>query len=249
MLKPSTKLSSEESRTRGWEKGISVEIIGGGPIVKGIKHDGKAAAGIIKNSGKSTKKPAASTKPKATTTPSQKKQENKPKPNTTQAPAGNKKQTTSTPQNDKKPAEVKQQGTGVGKSVEVTIKYDKRMPKREFERKANKLKELVDKGLLYKAENPVPRNPAVTRVYRQDMIKRIWNQYGKVNPEFGKQLIYRVTKRMQPDHVWELQLAGPDSVENLKFLDSFTNWNIGTQQIRPQIRKLPTGTKIKIKID
>ena len=36
----------------------------GGPIVKGIKHGGKAAAGIIKNSGKSTKKPAAATKPK-----------------------------------------------------------------------------------------------------------------------------------------------------------------------------------------
>ncbi|MGM7637650.1 pre-toxin TG domain-containing protein [Bacillus sp. Hm123] len=133
-----------------------------------------------------------------------------------------------------------------GANTEITIKYDKQMPKREFERKANKLKELGDKGLLYKAQNPVPRNPAVTRAYRQDMIKRIWNQYGKINPEFGKKLIHRVTKRMQPDHVWELQLGGPDSAENLKFLDSFTNWNIGTRQIRPQIRKLPTGTKIKV---
>jgi len=33
---------------------------------------------------------------------------------------------------------------------------------------------------------------------------------------------------------------------NIKFLDSYTNWNIGTQQIRPQIRNLETGTKIKI---
>ncbi len=120
MPKPSTKLSSEENRTRGWEKGISVEIIGGGPIVKGIKHGGKAAAGIIKNSGKSTKKPAASTKPKATTTPSQKKQENKPKPNTTQAPAGNKKQTTSTPQNGNKPAAAKQLGTGQATVIRST---------------------------------------------------------------------------------------------------------------------------------
>lgn len=46
------------------------------------------------------------------------------------------------------------------------------MPKREFEKKANKLKELGDQGLLYKAQNPVSRNPAVTREYRQDMIKR-----------------------------------------------------------------------------
>ncbi|ANY67522.1 hypothetical protein BBD42_14345 [Paenibacillus sp. BIHB 4019] len=53
----------------------------------------------------------------------------------------------------------------------------------------------------------------------------------------------------QPDHVWELQLGGPDTVKNLKFLDTFTNWHIGVKQIRPQIRDLPTGTKIKIKSD
>ncbi|MFC3885512.1 hypothetical protein ACFOU2_19360 [Bacillus songklensis] len=67
--------------------------------------------------------------------------------------------------------------------------------------------------------------------------------------EFAKQLIDRVTKRMQPDHVWELQLGGPDEVSNLKFLDSYTNWHIGTQQIRPQIKNLPTGKKVKIKIE
>ncbi|WP_223868746.1 RHS repeat domain-containing protein [Paenibacillus sp. UASWS1643] len=89
--------------------------------------------------------------------------------------------------------------------TEITLKYDSEMPKREFEKKASKLKELCDQGLLYKAQNPVSREPAVTRQYRQDMIKRIWNQYGQNNPEFGKKLIDRVTKRMQPDHVWELQ--------------------------------------------
>lgn len=62
-------------------------------------------------------------------------------------------------------------------------------------------------------------------------------------------LIQIVTERMQPDHIWELQLRGPDSINNLKFLDSYTNWHIGTQQIRPQIRKLSTGTKIKINIE
>lgn len=45
-----------------------------------------------------------------------------------------------------------------------------------------------------------------------------------------------------------MQLGGPDTVGNLKFLDSYTNWDIGTQQIWPQIKNLETGTKIKIKI-
>ena len=134
-------------------------------------------------------------------------------------------------------------------SVEITLKYKEGMPQREFNRKANALKELGDKGLLQKAESPVSRNPSVTKAYRQDMIKRIWNQYGKTNPELADRLIDRVTTRMQPDHVWELQLGGPDTAANLKFLDSYTNWDIGTQQIRPQIRNLETGTKIKIKIE
>lgn len=67
------------------------------------------------------------------------------------------------------------------------------MPLNEFKRKANALKELGDKGLLYKAENPVNRNPAVTRAYRQEMIKRIWNQYGTSNPQFANKLIDRIT--------------------------------------------------------
>ncbi len=81
------------------------------------------------------------------------------------------------------------------------------------------------------------------------MIKRIWNQYGTSNPQFANKLIDRITTRMQPDYVWELQLGGPDTASNIRFLDSFTNWDIGTQQIRPQIRDLEVGTKIKIKIE
>ncbi|MHC1748058.1 MAG: hypothetical protein AB9856_06670 [Cellulosilyticaceae bacterium] len=70
------------------------------------------------------------------------------------------------------------------------------MSKNEFYRKANDLKKLGEQGLLYKAENPVDRNPSVTKEYRQDMIKRIHEQYGKINPEFSKKLINRVTKKM-----------------------------------------------------
>ncbi|WP_218016107.1 hypothetical protein, partial [Moraxella oblonga] len=72
----------------------------------------------------------------------------------------------------------------------------------------------------------------------------------KRNPTYAtNKLIDRITKKMQPDHIWELQLKGPDTADNLKFLDSFTNWHIGTQQIRPQIRNLPVGTKIKVNFE
>ena len=131
-------------------------------------------------------------------------------------------------------------------AVEITLEYTEGMDKRQFYKKANELKKLGENGLLYKAENPVQRDPSVTRNYRQDMIKRIWNQYGDVNPEFANTLINRVTTRMQPDHIWELQLGGPDISSNLRFLDSFTNWHVGTIQIRNQIRNLPVGTPIKI---
>ncbi len=47
--------------------------------------------------------------------------------------------------------------------VEIILKYKEGMPLNEFKRKANALKELGDKGLLYRAKNPVNRNPAVTR--------------------------------------------------------------------------------------
>jgi hypothetical protein len=40
------------------------------------------------------------------------------------------------------------------------------MPKREFEKKANELKKLGEQGLLNKSQNPVSRNPNVTREYR-----------------------------------------------------------------------------------
>ncbi|MCW3791433.1 RHS repeat-associated core domain-containing protein [Paenibacillus sp. LS1] len=131
----------------------------------------------------------------------------------------------------------------------ITLKYKNEFPKREFERKAEALKLLGEQGLLVKAQNPVSRDRSVTTKYRQDMIKRIWAQYGNNNKIFADKLINRVTKQMQPDHVWELQLSGPDVPSNLKFLDTHTNWHIGTQQIRPQIRKLPVGTKIRIIIE
>ena len=122
------------------------------------------------------------------------------------------------------------------------------MPKTEFAKKAAALQRLSDEGELYKASNPVDRDPNITKNYRQDMIDRIYRQYNEQNPEFSDKLIDRVTRRMSPDHVHELQLGGPDTPENLKFLDRYTNTQIGTRQIWPQIRNLPDGTPVRIEV-
>ncbi|MGN7119037.1 pre-toxin TG domain-containing protein, partial [Lysinibacillus odysseyi] len=46
-------------KLEAWERGASAASILGGPIVKGIKHGGKAVVGIVKNGSKSTKKTTA----------------------------------------------------------------------------------------------------------------------------------------------------------------------------------------------
>lgn len=133
----------------------------------------------------------------------------------------------------------------------VTVKVERKsfMPKAEFDRKMNALKRLGEDGKLYKATNPVERDREVTRQYRQDLIRRIHEQYGRRNPDFSRRLIDRITNpdRMQPDHVWELQLGGPDHASNLRFLDARTNNDIGTQ-LRQQLRLLPDGTPIRIEV-
>jgi hypothetical protein len=128
----------------------------------------------------------------------------------------------------------------------VKLSREPDMPKTEFRRKALALQKLGDEGKLVKTK--VVRDRAVTKRYRQDVIDRIYRQFNSRNPEFSRRLINRVTKRMQPDHVHELQLGGGDVADNLQFLDAYTNWHIGTQQIRKQIRHLPDGTPIKIEV-
>ncbi|HEY8533279.1 MAG TPA: endonuclease [Micromonospora sp.] len=130
----------------------------------------------------------------------------------------------------------------------ITIKWEPGMPKVEFRRKAEALKRLGEEGKLYKATNPVARDRKVTKSYRQHIIDRIWELYHERNPEFANKLIKRVTEKMDPDHVWELQLGGPDNWDNLRFLDRKTNQTIGKYQIWPQIRNLPDGTPIRIEV-
>ncbi len=47
------------------------------------------------------------------------------------------------------------------------------------------------------------------------------------------------------DHTWELQLGGPDTRANLRLLDAFTNWHLGTQQIARQLRNVVHGTSVR----
>ena len=74
-------------------------------------------------------------------------------------------------------------------------------------------------------------------------------RYGQRNPGFARRAIERVRQKMQPAHVWELQLGGPDVPGNLNMLHNFTNWHVGTQQLRRQLRPLKPGTCIKIDIE
>ncbi|OAH13198.1 tRNA3(Ser)-specific nuclease WapA precursor [Streptomyces jeddahensis] len=133
--------------------------------------------------------------------------------------------------------------------VEITVRYQEGMSRTEFAKKAAALQKLSDEGKLFKAPNPVARNSAVTKNYKGDLIRRVYDQYGGTNPAFADKLKDRILNRMDPDHVHELQLGGPDTAGNLKMLDRFTNWHIGTQQIWPQIKNLDDYTPIKINIE
>ncbi|HEX4705603.1 MAG TPA: hypothetical protein VH352_26005 [Pseudonocardiaceae bacterium] len=148
----------------------------------------------------------------------------------------------------KPPSSITSRLDGAPEPVTVQIWREPKMPKTEFNGKANALKRLSDDGKLSKAKNPVNRDPNVTKQYRQDMIDRIYRQYHDQNPAFSDKLIDRVTRRMSPDHVHELQLGGPDTAANLHFLDRYTNEQIGLRQIWPQIKNLPDGTPIRIEV-
>jgi hypothetical protein len=119
---------------------------------------------------------------------------------------------------------------------------------RQFKRKALALQALGEQGLLVKAEGKVQRDPSVTRQYKRDLTKRVERMYGTSNPGLARHLQDRI-RTMSPDHVWELQFGGPDMRANLKMLDSRVNKEFGFHQIRPQIRHLAPGTKIRVLLD
>ncbi|MEY2247972.1 ricin-type beta-trefoil lectin domain protein [Streptomyces sp. BF23-18] len=139
--------------------------------------------------------------------------------------------------------------TNDGCPVNVTVQWQPGMPKSQFNMKAAALQDLSDRGLLFKAPNPVARDSSITNNYKADLIRRVFDQFGATNPEFAATLRTRILTQMNPDHVWELQLGGPDAASNLHILDAFTNQEIGLRQIWPQIRGLPDYTPIAITIE
>ncbi|WP_427923935.1 polymorphic toxin-type HINT domain-containing protein [Streptomyces sp. cg40] len=129
--------------------------------------------------------------------------------------------------------------------ADVTVSWKPGMPKSQFNLKAAALQDLSDSGVLYKAPNPVARDSSITNNYKANLIARVFDQFGATNPEFAASLRTRILTQMNPDHVWELQLGGPDAASNLHILEAYTNQDIG-RQIWGQIRNLPDYTPIRI---
>lgn len=138
---------------------------------------------------------------------------------------------------------------GAGKTEFVTLRHVEGMQFFEARRKAKQLFATGEKGLLERAANPVARDRGVTRRYRRALVRKIEAQYRAVNPGFADRLIARVEREMQPDHIWELQLRGPDTSANLRMLHTFTNFHFGVRQLRPQLRAIEPGTTIRILLE
>ncbi|MEW2543660.1 endonuclease [Micromonospora chalcea] len=116
----------------------------------------------------------------------------------------------------------------------------------QFRRKMAALKKLSDDGKLYKATNPVARDKNLTDGYKDRIRQKIWDKYWPHDKDLANRLSQRLSD-YHPDHVWELQLGGPDTVDNLKLLHGRTNTDIGSQ-IWGQIQNLPDGTPIRIEV-
>lgn len=127
----------------------------------------------------------------------------------------------------------------------ITLRWESSMPRLHFIRKAKALFELGNQGKLYKATNPVERDPSVTGDWKSRLIQRAYRMFGS-GPRADH--LRDLVRRHHADHLHELQLGGPDHPSNLILLDPHTNTEIGLHQIRPQIRNLPDGTPILIRI-
>lgn len=130
----------------------------------------------------------------------------------------------------------------------VTLEWKPGMPKAAFERKARALQRLGEEGSLFKFKGKTEdfRDKEITRQYK-GALEALIRRNHKDDPEFADEAA-TAARAMQPDHVNELQTGGPDAWRNLRMLDRTTNFDIGTQQIRPQIKDLPDGNPIHIDI-
>ena len=124
----------------------------------------------------------------------------------------------------------------------LRIEYEAGWNRRDFNRKTRALQDLAERGKLRKAPNPVARDPSIPRNYKDALIRRAYDRYGKSDPAKFQSLRARI-RQMPPDHVHELQLSDLDEASNLSLLDADVNTGIG-RQMWQQIRNLPDGTII-----
>ncbi|MGE7438015.1 hypothetical protein [Kitasatospora sp. NPDC001175] len=129
----------------------------------------------------------------------------------------------------------------------VTLKWKPFMSRTGFARKAQQMHALGRRGELYKASNPVDRDRDITDTYKGAVVRIIYRDHGKTDPEFAEAAA-SVARSMHPDHINELQTGGRDHWENIRMLDGKTNTDLGNHQTWPNIRKLKDGTPIKVKV-
>ncbi|MCM3290087.1 hypothetical protein M3661_08090 [Paenibacillus sp. MER 180] len=132
---------------------------------------------------------------------------------------------------------------------ETNVKYGENhydMNLRDFNRKVHYLQKLSDENLLRKM--PSVRDSEITKQYKKEVIQKIIKLYYGKDKEGARRLIDKVSKQMDPDHRWELQLDGLDHKRNLKLMDWFTNRRMGTN-IANQLKDVPYGSRIKIQIE
>lgn len=130
----------------------------------------------------------------------------------------------------------------------VTLEWKSGMSRHGFERKAKALQRLGEEGQLFKFKGRTQdyRDSEITKKYKGALEALIRGKH-KDDPHFADEAA-RVARRMQPDHVNELQTGGPDTWRNLRMLDEQTNRMVGSEQITPQIRHLSDGAPIRIEI-
>jgi hypothetical protein len=144
--------------------------------------------------------------------------------------------------------------TGKGKPVEVTIRFNDKMDAKDFRTKAESLQRLSRDGKL-KVTKP-NRDPDITAAYRSKTIRKLTARrrgdsaaQNKIRDMFRfKTSAAKAGDGKDPDHVHELQLGGADHPDNLRWMDAYTNRTIGSQ-IHSQIRNLPEGTPVIIKVE
>ncbi|WP_010304017.1 hypothetical protein [Candidatus Odyssella thessalonicensis] len=128
------------------------------------------------------------------------------------------------------------------KGVTLTLEFKEGMNLRDFNRKVKALQDLAERGKLFKASNPVQRNPRVTAAYRARIKKQAEKQWKVSDPQKYNKIKEKIANK-QADHMHDLQVKGLDHASNLCLLDANVNQLLG-YQLWQQLRKLPNNTPI-----